>query len=280
VDCQWDFAPPAALQLIEQEPEPKRTCVLGNAVPLLQLAEQRLGNFAGYEADQNRRQKTFMQAMITEFKPPRAPAAGAGRRHALHDLMGARHIVLRDQVVPELGDRPLVLEAPGRKIVVYVNETPLPRAFVVPEARLPAAGADPIQALHALDPRREVVLDQDVLAGGARQGFTSARTTKLTHNTLQVHVETAAPGYLVLTENWMPGWRAEDNGQPVDVLCGDVAFRVVPLPAGTHRLLFRYHPPGLTTGAIVSAIAGLFYLGLVAVYCLRHRRVTQLPAGS
>jgi uncharacterized membrane protein YfhO len=72
------------------------------------------------------------------------------------------------------------------------------------------------------------------------------------------------PGVLVLLDAWESGWRATADGADVPVLRADAAFRGVRLPAGEHRVEFRYRAPGLLEG-IGIGIAGLLGLVLAAV---------------
>ena len=71
-----------------------------------------------------------------------------------------------------------------------------------------------------------------------------------------------SPGLLVLADLFDPGWTAEADGRPVEILRADGIFRAVVLPAGTHRVVFRYRPASVFIGGALSALAllGLFAL--------------------
>jgi len=134
------------------------------------------------------------------------------------------------------------------------NLRAIPRGYVVGEVRTAASGQEELDALRRLDPRREVILERDLLASGPRQGFTPARLIEDTPNRVVLEVETTHPGYLVLADSWYPGWTATIDGQATAVLPADVAFRAVALPRpGKHRVVFRYFPPGLIVGLAISA---------------------------
>jgi uncharacterized membrane protein YfhO len=112
------------------------------------------------------------------------------------------------------------------------------------------------------DPRREVVLDRDVLLAGRRQTFTEAALVRDTPNRVVLEVDIRHPGYLVLTDAWYPGWSATLDGRGVQILLADLAFRAVALPEpGKHKIVFAYQPVGLRIGIVVS---GLTVTGLVA----------------
>ena len=144
---------------------------------------------------------------------------------------------------------------------LFENADVSPRAFVVGQARVPAPGQDQGEALDDLDPRLEVVLDRDSLPPGPRAEFAAASIIEYTPNRVVIEADLGAPGYLVLSDTWYPGWTATDNEQPTFVLPANVAFRAVPLSASKHRVVFQFRPPGLWIGAVVSATA---WIGLIA----------------
>lgn len=98
-------------------------------------------------------------------------------------------------------------------------------------------------------------------------------------NALVVRAELANPGILVLSDNYMPGWRATTNGKPVRIYRANYAFRALYLGTGKHRIEFRYRPASYVAGLWVSAAAWLglcAYLGLRAWRFLRRRAALPL----
>ncbi len=75
-------------------------------------------------------------------------------------------------------------------------------------------------------------------------------------------VTASYPGLLVLTDLHYPGWIAEEGGRRLPILKADGWFRAVSLPAGTHRVVFRYRPVAFYAGAAISAAALLTLLVL------------------
>jgi uncharacterized membrane protein YfhO len=70
------------------------------------------------------------------------------------------------------------------------------------------------------------------------------------------------PGLLVLTDLYYPGWIAEEGGRRLSILRADGYFRAVALPAGAHRVVFRYRPISFYAGAAASILALLTMLAL------------------
>ena len=71
--------------------------------------------------------------------------------------------------------------------------------------------------------------------------------------TVEVSAERA--GWLILTDNFYPGWRAEVNGRGSAILRANFLFRAVRIPEGESRVVFRYRPASLLIGAALSLAA-------------------------
>ncbi len=156
-------------------------------------------------------------------------------------------------------------------VAVYTNPNALPRAFVVGRTRVLNQGTDEIQALADLDPRDAALMTVEYLPPGPRAEFAAATIIEYTPNRVVVEATLTAPGYLVLTDQWYPGWTATDNGQPTSVLPANIAFRAVPLSGGTHRVVFAYKPVGLGIAAAISLAA---WCGVLCVILWKKPRRT------
>jgi len=89
---------------------------------------------------------------------------------------------------------------------------------------------------------------------------------------VEVEVETDAPGYLVLTDAWYPGWEVSIDGEPGVIQRADLLFRAVAVEASSHRVVFSFHPLSLRIGAIIS------FVGLVGLAAVLAMRIPQKPS--
>jgi hypothetical protein len=160
---------------------------------------------------------------------------------------------------------------------VYENPTPLPRAFVVHQALQvdsPEAALAHFESLE-LDPRQTVVLEADQ-APSLPVGLPveSQEATLLTENPqrIEIQVQAAAPGYLVLLDTFYPGWAATLDGQSTPIYRANYLSRAVFIPAGQHQIIFTYRPFSFTIGVGLS----LLVLGLlVAIAWLERPRQNE-----
>ncbi len=177
-------------------------------------------------------------------------------------------------------------EIAGERFVIQRNPTVLPRAYVVPAAKVLPDDRDVVLAwLTKVDPRKNVIMTADPFDGRAsspRQPFRPAGWISVDPDRPVLRVTTEAPGLLVLADSWMPGWTATVDGRPAPVLVGNLAQRVVPLPdAGPHVVAMEYHPPGFAAGCWLSLASALVWSILALRRAMRSARSSPgIPAGA
>jgi uncharacterized membrane protein YfhO len=87
--------------------------------------------------------------------------------------------------------------------------------------------------------------------------------------TVEAHID--SPGYLVLTDAFYPGWRAQVDGQSVEILRADYYFRAIYLPQGDHAIEFAYDPTSFRIGLAVSLVSVLAVAGALGWERLRKQ---------
>jgi hypothetical protein len=120
-------------------------------------------------------------------------------------------------------------------------------------------------ASGSVDLTREVLLDRRPVPDpgpGDAHPMLLARLAEEAPERLVAEVTASYGGLLVLTDVFYPGWIAEEDGRRLPILRADGFFRAVALPAGTHRVVFRYRPVSVAVGGVLSTLASLILAGL------------------
>ncbi len=154
----------------------------------------------------------------------------------------------------------------------------LPRTWIVNHAVVLESRADRLRTLSRgpWDPSKTVILETypdqaPPVPTEAPAG--RARVLVKKPGTYEIEAENGADAYLVLSVAYYPGWEAEVDGRPVDVLPANHLIQAIRLPAGKHRVRFRYHSRFLGLGVAVAALGALVPVGLLVH---RHRRQLAL----
>jgi hypothetical protein len=160
---------------------------------------------------------------------------------------------------------------PGR--ILYVARRPPQRFRAVSRAIGVKNRAEAARLMNGgFDPATEALVEGWSGAGDARGA--SVTVLQEARNTIVLRTHSAQPVFLATSEAWYPAWRATLDGDPARLYATNVAFRGLPVPGGTHTIVFTYSARSLFYSAVVSAGAWLAWWGLA----LRARR--RASAGS
>lgn len=150
-------------------------------------------------------------------------------------------------------------------VMVYQNQNVFPRAFMVYKV----FGVDGFnEALDELDSKehdlRNTAIVEGVSSDFANRINENASTPNsmtgdyelVNANDVKVEVvDNGAPGLLVVTDQYYPGWRVYVNGKPSKLYAVDGIFRGVFLEKGDSVVEFKYQPLSFTVGSVLSIIS-------------------------
>jgi hypothetical protein len=153
-------------------------------------------------------------------------------------------------------------DLPGN--AVYENTDPLPRFFVVGKLRQAGSMDDAVALLRSpgFNLRAEAVVE-----GAAASAEATGTVRVMRYGSSEVELETDAPAraFLVSSEAWYPGWRAEIDGREQPLVLTNAAFRGLEVPGGRHKVTMRFRPAILWRSALISGVA----LVLLIAVCIR-----------
>ncbi len=197
--------------------------------------------------------------------------ANANRR--LLDLVATKYLVSAaetDAVIA--GFTPAMPRVRDGAVRVYENPQALPRAFWVPRVEVMADGEQVLGTLASGNvDLRQVALVETPLAftGGPGDGL-AGRVQFVTNDPEHLVLQVDAPerGFLFLSDQYFPGWRATVDGKAAEIVRANYAFRLVEVPRGASVVELRYSPASVWVGMAVSAIT----IAVVAFVLWRTRR--------
>jgi hypothetical protein len=194
--------------------------------------------------------------------------------HAIENPIWLRLLNVRYILTPEPIQDPGFHPAYQGSALLYEFPAALPRATLVASYGLARGGLAAIDSVSSgrRDPATFTWLEKD--PGLSLGPITGATATIARYRLNDVTVETDSPGpaLLRLADLWYPDWIALVDGRPAEILRADHALRAVPVPAGRHRVEFRYRSPAIRRGLLLSlaSLAGTLVL-LAAGYLARRR---------
>ncbi len=154
-------------------------------------------------------------------------------------------------------------------VTVASNSDSLPRYRFVPAA---GTFTDWRQAIAAANDQQFDVAGKELLIDPQKRSIEvtpGARLTRIAETPARVAIDYRAPGpaLLVAAMTFDPGWRASVDGALLPTLPTALGQIAIPVPAGSHRMLLRYHDPWVGIGGALTLLALL-----AAIYILLETR--------
>lgn len=148
---------------------------------------------------------------------------------------------------------------------VYENLEVLPRAWLMTRESTVIA-EDPVAVMLKYDPRFHVIVKAVpglIAAGPLVTGRPlPANIVDYRNNRVQIEARVEEPSWLVLADSFDQGWRARAGDRqttgrlrPLEVHRVNGALRGILLDPGDWRVEFRYQPPRLLSGLLLSLVA-------------------------
>lgn len=161
-----------------------------------------------------------------------------------------------------LGRNDLTLVFRSHVAALWENRDVMPRAFMVHRAQV----VDDAVALARLrqpdfHPLQLVFLNDGAPLDVSGRANDQVAVVEYKSERIVIRAQTDAPGYLVLTDSWFPGWVAFVDGKEMPIHRADYIFRAVALTPGEHTVVFEYRPVSLMLGVAIS-LASICVLAL------------------
>ncbi|MDA8169013.1 MAG: YfhO family protein [Nitrospiraceae bacterium] len=138
------------------------------------------------------------------------------------------------------------------------NRNALPQAYSVSRIEM-ARDIDDVKRrfdFERVNPAETALLYPDDFKAAGAGPFANGKVSVAGYHNNWMALDTGFPsrGFVVVSEQYYPGWRAYVDGKETRIYKVDGVLRGVVVPAGRHRLLFRYRPVKI----LVALAAGVF----------------------
>jgi hypothetical protein len=247
--------------------EPQRLLMLDHELSNLPMMS-RLATIRGYHPVMYKRHLEALDAVAINSS-------------VVAQLLGLRYLIADD---PQAEAPPGFATLPGfgSRQSVFVRQEPAPYAWFPERVIAMAEGPQMLERTLSLDVLREAVSAEESAVGeyGAATNC-SARVVEYSFNRVRLSVESDRERPLLVAEYDVPGWRAVlDGKRELPVGGADYLLRMVQVPAGDHRLEFRYEPDSFRTGGFLSLLTLSLLAGFWGLGCRpgRGRNLRTRPA--
>ncbi|MBI4062451.1 YfhO family protein [Candidatus Gottesmanbacteria bacterium] len=199
-------------------------------------------------------------------------------RLRLMSLTGVKYLL--EHKSKEQPDRPAAMRFPADLFGVaweddswriWEYKKVLPRAFFVTNVIVEANDQKIIDALYnpLVDLRKTVILEETPpgFAGNVANDATVS-ITNYEPEKVELSVETQRDGLVFLSDAYDWGWKATVDRKETKIYRANFAFRAVPIPSGSHTILFEYKPLSFQIGVWTS-------VGSILIVCIALIRMHE-----
>jgi hypothetical protein len=185
------------------------------------------------------------------------------QNNMLLSMLNTKYIVLSPEWEIKVTNSPYKLIRKNSSYLIYENMNCMPRASSVSKL----IGIDNFEKLKEaiytfqINPLSQaIVSDKDLKEIGMRD-FAEGRVSILdySHSKILLRTNFSGKGFVVLSDQYYPGWRAFIDGKPLKIYRTNGIMRGIVVPAGVHELVFKYQPQTiyLFIGISMLTLAGI-----------------------
>ena len=162
------------------------------------------------------------------------------------------------------------------KSQIYENLNALPRAFIIHQYLVIKNDDSILKTLvdKNFDFSRTLVLEEnpkekpEKIFGEEKVEIDKNLYIK---NKVVIRTTSAADGFLFLSDNYFPGWKAFVDGRETRIYRANYTFRAIFLPKGEHQIMFIYSPLSFKIGLYLS-LATLLLLVIIGICLAKFKK--------
>jgi hypothetical protein len=208
----------------------------------------------------------------------------------LYDLTGAHiRVMAPESVLTNTLKWSLAEKHQGFNL--WQNANAVPHLYLVHQSVVEPDGFTTVDSIRRfkVDARHTVMLEsgeavQSDLPSTVEQPAEGPRRTESVvartydPQNIVIDVDAAAPGWVVLTDAWYPGWQATIDGRSVPVQIAYHAYRAIKVDAGKSTITMQFRPATWDWGRLISLLTLLGVIAALIVLTVLPRRARRVAA--
>jgi hypothetical protein len=269
IPCRWANAPvPESVRFLRQDTDLFRVAGFEPVMPPNLATLAGLQDIRGYDVPVDERYHLFFQKALRGktswwiYEFPKLETAAM----PFLSLLNVKYLLSLDPL-----PTPLTLVY-DNEIKIYQNPEAFPRAFLVHQVETVRDGPEALARVLTLGRNLKQIAVLEAPAGSfpsmniaEKGGGTGDRVQIMAYSSrhVEIEVEAASSGLLVLSDTYFPGWKAEVDGKRTPILLTDYLLRGIVVDPGSHRVRFSYRPDSFYIGLGLTIISGAVILWLL-----------------
>ena len=164
------------------------------------------------------------------------------------------------------------------KPVAQLNPNAFGNAWLVKAIKYVSNANEEMQALDSTNLRDTAVVEKkfqpQIKQNPVPDSSASIKLTQNLNDKIEYSFHSSSPQFAVLSEIYYPlGWNAFIDGNKADYVKVNYVLRGMFIPAGEHKIEFRFEPKSFTTGKSITIIANiLVFLSMIAAFVFYFTR--------
>ena len=290
---QLEYPETGGIRFLKEDPDPFRVVTFGSFLhnSMVPFGIQDAG---GYSSFYPRRFGDFLHLSQRGLETPLPDQHSrwsffSSFGSPLLDLINIKYLVTSPNVAIQSDKAELVYEDEVR---IYRNKGVFQRAFFVPQYTVLENKEDVYRAIAGFtseDFKQRVILESPPNFGPGEGAWglkdhEQAAVKIVNYQADRIDIEVSSPGkgFVVIGDNFHPGWKAYVDGREGSVIRANYIMRAVPVVGGNHRITLVFKPSLILWGMLMSAVGWLSLLMVMGIYLFwrvskKEKRKKELP---
>lgn len=261
----------------------------GEVIPQNMWMPYGLESAAGYDAMAPLRYNQFLGAVLTgKINTPYGRIGQVENYdNKLFDFLNIKYVLAvkydaqgirnpEGKPKPIFQNKKFKLVFEDKSVQVYENKNALPRAFLVHDWVVEKDDQKIIDLMLSpgFDLNKKAILEEEIPLVKPivnKAILASDQINYLVDKPQEKIIETnsLANSLLVVGDNFYPGWQVTIDGKTAKIYRANYNFRGVIVPAGEHKVVFKYEPLSFKIGLYISSVTLILFLAGTVIFWRR-----------